>query len=181
MTQWYTGPLVKNVKFHFKVRKDIDLLKKIKGIEEFCSVKWHVNFAVVRDVCAIFIIYYSSNFINVTGVKRIRSISSVISTFCSLFGIDTTAILSPYVIDNITASGSFNRIIDLSKLKERLNSSSIFTCGYNSIYFPGAFCKTTNLGLVTVFRTGSYVILGGKCTKNVNKVLKHMLAVINTL
>ena len=65
-----TTPEIRNVKFHFKVHNSVDLYTKIKGLTEICAIKWVINFAVLRDVSAIFTIFYHSNYINVTSVKK---------------------------------------------------------------------------------------------------------------
>ena len=171
-------PTVNNLKTHICVEgKNIQrLITALQKIEHIV----HNNFIVCRDVYT-FIIFPKRGFINITGIKSFCDLKNVIPHFCKLFKVEVDP-KTELVVDNISASGSFDQFVNLVKLQQVLNSrKKEFTVHFDRNFFPGAFCKTSGLGTLTLFPTGKYVVVGAKCLEHVNSISQMMGAVIQTL
>jgi TATA-box binding protein (TBP) (component of TFIID and TFIIIB) len=96
-------------------------------------------------------IYHKSNLVNVTGIPSFNDISLALKVFHGLTTDQSSPIISVKV-DNTTASGQFPRKIKIQTLQVR----------YNPSLFPGASLRLTNKTTALLFRSGKYVIVGGK-------------------
>jgi TATA-box binding protein (TBP) (component of TFIID and TFIIIB) len=145
--------------------------------------KQYHNFIVIR-LQHTFIIFPKSGTVNVTGVRCLCLLSKAVEDFCVKFGVNSNLITIP-IVDNITASGKFDRSIDLLKLKKIVNNpnntSSIISVTSNPSYFPSAFCRTIGSTTCSVFPKGSYNIIGAKCQKDIQEIMKHMTVLIQKL
>ena len=119
--------------------------------------------------------------VNITGISSERVIPKALKYFCKIFNVKKSYI-SDITIDNISASGSFNRYVDLSFLKwfvnsqdaNQINRNPISSVSFNANYFPAAFCKTFTIGTVVVFGSGKFNIVGAKCAQHVNQLFEAM-------
>jgi TATA-box binding protein (TBP) (component of TFIID and TFIIIB) len=173
---------INNLKVHIQLTTAG--LQHLRTALEFKEVKTHNNFLVVREGVSTYIIFPNKGFINITGIRGFSILSSVIPTFCQIFGLERDEISSDVVIDNISAAGNFWQRVNLVHLKSRLNKrgeNNFFSVHFNRNRFPGAFCKTAGFGTLTVFPSGKYVVVGAKCQEHVEKLVRRMFAVIRTL
>lgn len=190
------APKINNLKIRTYVKENClnELLKNILEIEEKNSFpptnqkktifkRFH-NFIVFR--CEfVFIIFPKRGAVNITGIKKIQFIKTAIQVFSNIFKISQEN-LGPIIIDNVTASGSFNTTINLQLLKkivnEKLISNSILaSASFNSSHFPGCFCRSHSVGTVAIFASGKFNIIGSKCLKHVSLLFSAMAAYINQL
>ena len=172
-----SSPTVKNIKFHFQVSKSINLRKRIEEYQDLLNVKFNGNLIVLREKDGVFIIFYTCGHVNVTGIKKFCNIPKAIKTFCLLLNIHKSLLTKAATIDNICLSGKFSKNIVLKTLGERLKLTNI-RFQYNRDFFPGAFCRIPELGTITVFSSGSYVIVGAKCLMSAENIFSQMNAVI---
>lgn len=173
-----SAPMVNNVKISFRIYKKIDLRSKLKNID---AVKWHGNFAVLRDQFT-YVIFFNNGFINATGIRNEERVQAAIRHFFQIFQIKQERLLKSFKIDNIQANGKYNFCINLSKLKAK----AILKDTYNSIklnpyHFSGAIFKHPPYGTIIIFSTGSYIIVGSKCKEDYTHVFQQMTALIQTL
>ena len=193
----FTSPVVNNIKLRVRVKKRgrVALLKSVSSLLQDKAelitenrkrvVIQHNNFIVLRD-SFVFIVFSPQGTVNITGIRDLLDIPRAISTFSNLFNIPS-ALLSEPVIDNITASGTFNALIDLQALKRLINTpeennGSIYSsASFNASYFPAAFCKTFSIGTISIFGSGKYNIIGAKCQKDVQTLYQAMAVHISQL
>lgn len=195
--EWSHWPKISNVKVHFTVPSDgVDSLKKsiariakrpTKTVGKKQEFKQHHNFIVFRGRF-VYNIYKESGTINVSGIPCEDDISSAITEFCNVFDINNNFVdLNDVTVDNITASGNFNRSINLHALKEIGNNkhseSIIASIASNTCYFPAAFCRTKTkedkgIGTCIVFSSGKYCVVGATCRANIQAVVMGVAALI---
>lgn len=184
-----TAPKINNIKAHIYLTEEgrDRLLTNIK-LFDISTVRHH-NFSVSRDprgTRRVYIIFEKEGFVNITGIREISSLKDVIPQLCLHFSLLQTDVASPQpLIDNISASGSFNCRIDLNRLRKILNAKGkndgYFTVILNRNKFPGASCRAKGYGTITVFTTGKYVIVGSKSVEVMEQVFLKMSDVINSL
>lgn len=195
-------PKINNVKARFKVHSsEIDLLKKsviafgvtvakLESVEEDNIKKKRKkvkpafrqlhNFTVIRGKNT-YMIWNKNGVVNITGIKCLCHLSEAVSDFCLLFGVNEKIISQP-IIDNLTATGNFNRSINLLRLQEIIRKDEIITSInsviYNPSYFPGTFCRTNSSTTCIVFPKGVYNVVGAKCRTDIQEIMKEMSALI---
>jgi TATA-box binding protein (TBP) (component of TFIID and TFIIIB) len=181
------GPVINNLKIRFTIfRKQLPKLREeIKKLSTVQSVKTHHNFIVFKN-SFVFIIFFNSGTVNITGIKSFSNISDAICCFCTTFNISRSSIKSETIVDNITATGSFGRTVNLRNLKETINNggkteSKISAASFNPNYFPAVFCKTFGIGTVLVFGSGKYNIVGAKCQEHVLEIFRLISVFIKKL
>jgi|GWRWMinimDraft_5_1066013.scaffolds.fasta_scaffold27304_1 TATA-box binding protein (TBP) (component of TFIID and TFIIIB) len=161
-----------------KYSKSISLRRKEKKRKQ--EFKQHHNFIVFRGKHT-YIVFTQSGTVNVTGVRCLCGVNNAVMEFCSNFGVNIDLITEP-VIDNITATGSFNRYINLAKLKRLVNNdeniSPIISISSNPNYFPSAFCRTIGSTTCSIFEKGTYNVVGAKCRADIQEIMKEMAALI---
>jgi len=208
MSKRITYPKINNLKIRFVV---VNRLTKLQlAIDKFCNLLQIVrrlnnlnpiqkrnrlvkkkevfkqchNFIVLRGNY-VFSVFQKSGAVNITGIPSFDKISNAVKTFCRLFGINQEQ-LTPFIIDNITASGDFNQKVNLSRLKHLINSndkqSIISSAAFNPQKFAGCICRTfARCGTCTVFRSGKYNIVGATCTEQIQRITKEMIVLIRKL
>ena len=185
-----TRARIYNLKGHIRLT-EIGI-QKLKTALKTKEVKTHNNFLVVKvkEGGHTYIIFPDVGFINITGVKGFSQVNSIIPRFCDTFGLSRLEIAGGVEIDNISASGNFQKRVNLEILKSTLNKSKsrgerlgkiVFTVHFDRNFFPGAFCKTRGYGTLTVFQSGKYVVVGAKCQQDLEEIVHEMFAVITTL
>lgn len=181
-----TRPKVNNLKVHLLLTKsgvkklEYSLLNKEK--------KTYNNFHVLKNERFTYIIFPKKGFINVTGIPNFGHLKSVTPQLCDFFGLKADDVASDVIIDNISASGNFGRRVNLTTLQTTVNGKGgeIFVVQGDRNIFPGSFCKTRKLntkgfGTLTLFSSGSYVLVGCRSMEDVEKAFQHMSAVMKML
>jgi len=182
-----TRPKVSNIKAHFLVDEiGLDNLFNSLKSHEICC-KTYSNFVVFSGL-RVYIIFFKSGYVNVTGIKNHEELSEAIYDFCRELGVSRLHITSGVVIDNISAYGAFGKPIRLKRLYEVLHEDNFGHVNdgklkYNQTYFPALFSKEyqsgeKKLGTILVYRSGKYTIVGAKCLKDLNQVYDQMNATI---
>lgn len=188
-------PKINNVKIRTSVKKRFShqLLRNIEEIEEKTRYsikgknlvfKRYHNFIVYR--CEfIYIIFPHRGTVNITGIKNKRLIKRALSTFSNVFKVPKQY-LGLTIVDNVTATGSYNFPINLEILKKYINKklvidSILSSASFNSSHFPGCFCRSNCIGTVAIFASGKFNIIGSKCSKHVNDLFSAMTVYINQL
>jgi TATA-box binding protein (TBP) (component of TFIID and TFIIIB) len=167
-------PIINNVKAHIVVNQTC--IKKIKEQLFLKETKTYHNYLVIRDKYT-YIVFPKKGHINITGIKNIFEIDNVIDNFCEDFKLNRNLITNCLKIDNISAGGDFGKKLNVGAIQEKLNREKTeFTVKFDRNYFPGAFCKTFDVGTIIIFRSGKYVIVGAKCQEDVKKIFHMMLA-----
>lgn len=187
--------VIKNVKIRFSISPRVreQLNTKIaywkKACEEHPSyflVKTYPNYIVFKNslVYTIFTDIDNSYYkINITGINSISRIAEAVGTFCHHFNVLEENIIGKIYIDSIFACGKFIKCVNLRLLMRQLNGSAdrTFRVKFNCETAPAAYCRHKTLGMIAVFRTGKYLILGAKCQTHVNQLVKEMDTAIQTL
>jgi TATA-box binding protein (TBP) (component of TFIID and TFIIIB) len=178
-------PVVKNVKIHFKVA---DISRLNTGIADLLTLKLENTFPISdtltrkHNFCVfkrrfVYIIFYNTGFVNCTKIRNYSEISAALEEFSQVFKLDLEYFSTP-IIDNTTSSGSFDKVIYLNKLKEKIQAQNVFQkVNFNPEHFPGLFIKTNN-GTIIVFHSGKYTIIGAKCQQQADTVFSQVHACI---
>ena len=163
-------PIIKNIKLHFKIdrNKTHHVLKRSREIQILhpSKVAIYQNFLVYREKY-IYTVFGGSGYINVTKVKTFEDIPPCITNFCDIFHLSLHQLQPSLGIDNITASGSLRRKLDLNSLRSAFSQHKF---KYNPNSFPGCFVKFKDLGSIIIFKNGSYSIVGAKCKAHVTQI-----------
>lgn len=179
-----TGLAINNVKVHLELNKNC--IEHLTQVLETKKGKWYNNFFVYKsgEKKPTFIIFPKRGFVNVTGIKSFAEIPLLIPLFCEIFHVEERDITSGVTVDNISAAGNFRRRVDLVQLQQHVNKKGekkYFTVHFDRNFFPGAFCRTSGFGTLTLFPTGKYVLVGVKCLEHAEKTVQAMIAIISTL
>lgn len=172
---------VNNVKISCKINQIS--LEKIKSncLQEGISFQTYCNFIVFRSKGFTFTIFKPK--IKQDSLKDCKKIQHVNITKCLLHTIsDALKALSEivscnpssldYSIDTITASGHLNYKLKLGCiLKNKINSEKMI---WNPEKFPGLFISRERGVKAILFSSGSFVIIGCKNLKHIEKTKEWM-------
>lgn len=157
---------VTNIKSRFKVKCDgLDDLIASRFDELLIKERRNI-ISIITPFCT-YIAFWKSGVINVTGTRSVEDNKRACEKFLSI--IPECELLSPQVIDNISASGSirsslsgrFTSIVnDLSCIVDSSPSFDPFT-------FPSANIKT-RFGTMCVFESGAVNLMGLKQIEHAN-------------
>jgi TATA-box binding protein (TBP) (component of TFIID and TFIIIB) len=143
------------------------------------------NFSIVRERFT-YLVYPKRGFINVCKIGNLEEYSTVMHTFAKSFKVDERELSASRIkIDNITASGSFQRKVNLNELNSYFNRNPLLlpfpktVYHYNRNRFPAAFIKTRQGGTVAIHSSGKFFIVGTKNTKQIDTVYKWICAIIS--
>lgn len=177
--------VIKNIKIHFEIKKNIlkHFQQRVQELN-FCGhITKHTNFITLTkkntDYAAPFtyIIFPTRGFINATGIKNYNQLEECVGNFCAAFHLGLHQLKPKISVDNITASGRFEREIDLREIFLLLQRGPHVTI-YNVNHYPGLKFKVCNLGTVILFSSGKYTIVGLKCLRDATTILKPVSAAI---
>ena len=150
---------INNVKISvlFHSNKPISIFNTIAE-KRLTTVVQKRNIVIINDIYSITIFKKLSNkyHINVTGIRSLSLISSVVDWLINSYCKRTDFQLIRYQIDNITATFDIGFSISLHSLAHAYNSSR-----YNPERFPGLHYKT-DWGTAIVFKSGKVNIVGCK-------------------
>jgi len=156
-------------------------LRNIKAsfiLEEKCSTnRKGINY-IFKHLGFTFTIYnHSPYFVNVTGIKtfdRLKLAREIIEREIKIN-------VKKVRIDNTFYSKKNDRNVDLKRVYEYMQNNEDFHVEYNVELFAGMYFKPKNPNYPTIlfFRTGSYIMMGGKkinilneCETIVNKIIE---------
>ena len=147
-------------------------------MEEKCSTnRKGINY-IFKHLGFTFTIYnHSPYFVNVTGIKtfdRLKLAREIIEREIKIN-------VKKVRIDNTFYSKKNDRNVDLKRVYEYMQNNEDFHVEYNVELFAGMYFKPKNPNYPTIlfFRTGSYIMMGGKkinilneCETIVNKIIE---------
>ncbi len=170
---------VRNIKLHCRVQSDylIQYCKNLKASK--LTKKTFSSFCVLRVGKLVFNCFFNG-YVNITGVYNEDSIHNALK--CFLFTIDLKSdleILTPYVIDNITAKCILipRRTVNLIKKKINLiQDNNIVSVKYNRERFPNMFIKT-KFGTIIWSPNNSVSSVGSKTNKHLEELYTIILQI----
>ena len=170
-------PIVSNIKFRFTIQCE-SMSALVTLLKERFNARTYGNFAVLRIVRTTYTVY-SNKCVNVTGVRNFSLMQEAVQLFCSAIGISQEHDTSPTIIDNLTANGHFQQRVSLFELCQTINANPqrSFQPTFNPNYFPGAILRSGQ-GTITVFGTGSYVVVGCKTRDKIETLVECAYALI---
>lgn len=151
----------------------------------------HHNFTVVHHGYSYTI--FQTGFVNITGVMAQCEINLATEIFYDLFNVNLSDCCGAATVDNITASGNFNKKLNLHSIAKYISSSeevsSILTptnCvpkkrvfKFNPDYFPGAVLRHFGIGSIIIFASGNFTIVGAKTLPHIQQIYDKTLKIIN--
>jgi TATA-box binding protein (TBP) (component of TFIID and TFIIIB) len=168
-------PKITNIKLHITIKKRG--LQKLGESLKTQKFKKFGNYLTIGEKHT-YIIFPKPRYINITGVKTLEEIPIVIPELCRVFKLDSNDVCkNTLVVDNICATGDFNKKINLQKIQEQVNEDE-FSVNFNRDYFPGAFFKHYKNGTIVLFASGKYNILGARCPADLDIIFQAMNAII---
>lgn len=177
-------PLISHIKAHIDLKGLQSSIYNLKGALKQKECVRRQNFSIVRERFT-YMIYEDRGYVNVANIKHWEELLDVLPVFCTSFNIDITKLPADRLqVDNITASGSFFKRIDLIQLNSYFNNkppSSQFpltVCQFWRKRFPAVFLKTRQSGTVIVHNSGCYCIVGAKNLENLSSIYKWICAFI---
>lgn len=91
-----------------------------------------------------------------------------------------------YKVDNSMFSCKMNNDIDLMRLMDKMPEQAPYYCVYKRTIFPALFCKpkknfkTKRYPTILIFRTGSFLLLGGTSMDIVRRAAEFVKTLIQT-
>ncbi len=164
-------PLVKNVKVHFKLKKNFNV--------EWKSAKRFSNYIVLRLEDVVYTVFEKSGHVNVTGIKAFSGIKESVERFLNQFDLDFHP--SSIKIDNVTCCGRLDRKnISFLDIKRDVKGLSITIRPH---FFPSMLIRRKsgqqNLPTMIVFKNGKYIIVGAKTRKDIDSSFLALLRILN--
>lgn len=142
--------------------------KKYKQCSNF--VVWHGTYT--------YTVFYGGT-VNVTGIKSLEEVKNVLSNMCSDFEIDPSLVKTSFIIDSSTATGDFQRRLDLTSIQRYLmQNSDTFTINFNREVFCSLYCYSKRGGTVALYASGKYNILGTKTCRQMQRVAADLTTIV---
>ena len=167
------NPSVKNIKISFKLITK-NLLEKIKKTLNINVIFYH-NFVVLRDIF-VYVIFHSG-FVNCTKIPDKTSCRTAIQHLKKILNIKANL---KYKIDNLTASGKFEKKIFLPAIRKYFLENKYYV-SFHPNQFAGASVKVKRATIILFF-SGSYCIVGAKKVHQIHKIfefIKEKLVFLN--
>lgn len=171
-------PKVQNIKIGFRYDSKTYNQNYIKEKLDHLSTKHSHNFSVLRNKY-VYIIYWTSGYVNVTGIKQEALIADSQLHFSYLMNIKEE--ISDPSIHNICASGRFSNQIDLERIHEIVREKSLLSAIYNLSYFPALFLKNPKYGTCVMYKNGKYSLVGVKKTENIIPFIEKVRELLNSV
>ena len=159
---------INNIKIHFTLNSIAKrklfghLLKDVKKGK--IKLKFYNNFLVLKSNYTYII--FKNGTVNLTGLKGTSELENVFTRFSQDFQIQENLLPKEFIIDNITAHGTFNQQINLRKIQlflEKDSNNTEIETKLNLSYFPALICKDYNKkGTILIFGSGNFTIVGVK-------------------
>jgi TATA-box binding protein (TBP) (component of TFIID and TFIIIB) len=178
-------PRVKNIKIRFQVLDTAKLAISIQNIinsqldesavdNELITRK---NNMVIYRGKFVYIIFPKTGVINATKIPNDFQIYDCIEEFKSRFGVDFDPEKSgPLIIDNYQSVGALRRGVNLHRLKSYMyNNLPKVLVRFNPDFFPAVYVKFPGHGLLMIFATGKYNIVGAKNHTDTSKIFRSAL------
>lgn len=163
---------LKNIKGHFKIptipykylKTRLEKYPFAKFTNNFCSLK-------VPNSTLSFIIFTKAKHVNITGVDSLTLFGEAPFLLAQIIRVSYTFFFNTTcIVDNMTFSGSLNKLVNLSNLAKQLTTKKIIL-RYNPAIFPGLCAKILGKGSILVFISGKYSIVGVKCKQQAQDIL----------
>ena len=154
----YKGKLARGVKFNFK-------------LSNFLFQNQQINTIVIT------IYGHSPLLLNVTGIERMEEVNIVRDLLEKLYYVKCLNVR----IDNIFVSHKDDLNLDMSKMYYFLRDRYKII-DYNVEIFNALYIKRKGYPLISLFRTGSYQIMGGKTYEqivDIKNFIKKLIAMFN--
>lgn len=144
-----------------------------KLIEKNISFTSYTNFIVIRHNFT-YILFKTgknnNNHINITKIKKLENIDNAVENLKEiLFECKFNEIFRK--VDNITASVSVNKTINLQSLTAKFQNEKI---SYNPEKFPGLFIKFS-VGTIILFHTGKCILIGSKKISDIECLVQKLV------
>ena len=156
-------------------------LRNIKAsfiLEEILSTnRKGINYIFKHEGITFTIYNHSPYLVNVTGIKSFDHLKLA----REIIELEIKINVKKVRIDNTFYSKKNYRNVDLKRVYEYMQNNEDFHVEYNVELFAGMYFKPKNPNYPTIlfFRTGSYIMMGGKkinilneCETNVNKIIE---------
>lgn len=158
---------VSNVKISLK-------LKNFKFDNKEINTEKYLNFFVIKNKFSYVVFKKGKNnltHVNITKIRKISHVKKSVRHFLKLSKSSKKQIYSKQ-IDNITVTGKLKIPVEIIKFISRNNENSkIQKIKFNTQKFPGLFVKLKTGENLTLFGSGSFIILGLKSSEQINSVL----------
>lgn len=169
----------KNLKIRIRFTKDIDLRKlKDENVKVF---ERNACIILKRLKTTVTIYKHSKNTLHVTGIRSGHQWKEFVKYI--LIKLKQCAI--EYKVDNSMFSCKMKDNVNLKKIVETLSSQSPYFCVYTSSIFPALFLKPKkdfkekSFPTILIFRTGSFILLGGKEISTIREVAYFVKSLLN--
>ena len=159
------------------IKKVNEMLRNMGGVRKFS------NFFIYENRY-IFTIFFNNEKIGVTKIRGEHDLENVILHFCSIFSLLPSEVEEKIRIDNISASGTFAKQLNLATIQQLANKSykkgnEDITIQFDRDIRPEAICRTFSIGNLTLFASGKYFVVGAKSLANVKDLVEKVDKVIN--
>lgn len=184
-------PALQNVVAHFKVRENSGLknLQECReNLEKFIDRKKGRNFYLVSILRYSFTVFPHKGHVNITGLPRYYNIKPAVIFFCELFNLRAKIILKTVTVSNRTYCGLISCLNDdnqepLAELLHLYASDKQVPIvpkklEFRAAVFPSIVLKVEDKGTVTIFNSGSYVIVGLDKRDQVLKLYKQLCVIM---
>lgn len=168
-------PIVSNVKGRLNICTDsVDKLCESLSSKEYTQFS---NFVTLEGTYNY--VVFLSGTINVMGIKSFEEVNNVVPNVCADFDIEPSLINSAFVVDSSTATGSFARRLDLTRIQRYIHKKSCsFTTKFNREIFSSLYCYSKRGPTVVLFTSGKYNILAAKCPLQLDAVVDDLTVIV---
>lgn len=174
---------ISHIQFHFKVDNNPFTIKKCYCTEK---KKFHNNFCTVRKNYT-YQIFREKGTVCSSKVANFENVNKSITYFTKLFNIPEKDIKKDTIsINNITLKGQIHNVkvpLILTQLKRHIIQNWVNDCipNYNNLQFSGFYIYPLDKnGLITVFSSGKFSIVGVKCLAQAEKLTTLLYAIMST-
>jgi TATA-box binding protein (TBP) (component of TFIID and TFIIIB) len=182
-------PVIHNIKMHVCIRKRFipkihpkrfTATAAVAATSDVIMREYH-NFYTVKGGRFVYIMYYSSGYCNVTGIKSMDLIDDVMSEVGKTFGVPRRALHNAGV-DNICASGTLaTGRVNIYKIHTYLQGEpqlQLTSCHDINI-FPGLFIRCRRKRFtISLFQSGKYCIVGANSIEVVSKAFEILTSIV---
>ena len=173
---------VSHIKLHFKVVNN-----PFVKTQCYCTKPKvpHQNFCVIRNKYT-YQIFRETGAIGCSKVPNFKKIRKSIKRFRKLFNLAKNQI-KDVKVSNITLKGQISNLDEPINLKQLLQHTHIFylkervICYYCNLRFPGLYiCPPNKVGLITIFSSGKFSIVGIQCLTQEQPLITLLSAIMES-
>lgn len=167
---------------HFKISFDlqVNLKQAVLNLRQENNVL-RSNYGVIRDKY-VYVVFFRG-FVNCCKISSLQEAEEAVDHFLKLIGVDECERRRNklnFSVDNITLSGKFAVDVRLGSLWENLNKilpKVLGTVSFRPSYFAAMHIKLNKAeggGVITLYHTGSYSLVGVDSEVRANEVYKFI-------